>query len=124
MKATVAISAILAALIFTWYLVADRITPFTSNVRVKAMVIDIVPEVSGKVAAVAVSNGQVVERGDLLAQIDPRPFQLKVDRRARGARPRHSERRRRIGRDRGLGREPRRRAHQSQECRGPDKAYA
>lgn len=80
MKTTVAISAILAALIFTWYLVADRITPYTSNVRVKAMVIDIVPEVSGQVAAVTVSNGQVVERGDLLAQIDSRPFQLKVDR--------------------------------------------
>lgn len=80
MKATVVISAILAALIFGWYLVADRITPYTSNVRVKAMIIDIVPEVSGRVAAVAVSNGQVVERGDLLARIDPRPFQLKVDR--------------------------------------------
>ena len=80
MKATVKISAILAALIFAWYLVADRITPYTSNVRVKTMVIDIVPEVSGQVAAVAVSNGQVVERGNLLARIDPRPFQLKVDR--------------------------------------------
>ncbi len=80
MKATVAISAIFAALIFTWYLVADRITPYSSNVRLKAMVIDIVPEVSGQVAAVTVSNGQVVERGDLLAQIDQRPFQLKVDR--------------------------------------------
>ena len=80
MKATVATSAILAALIFVWYLVADRITPYTSNVRVKTMVIDIVPEVSGQVAAVAVSNGQVVERGDLLARIDPHPFHLKVDR--------------------------------------------
>jgi multidrug resistance efflux pump len=79
-KATVKISAILAVLIFAWYLVADRITPYTSNVRVKAMVIDIVPEVSGQVAAVAVNNGQVVERGDLLVRIDPRPFQLKVDR--------------------------------------------
>lgn len=80
MKATVAISALLAALIFVWYLVADRITPYTSNVRLKVMVIDIVPEVSGRVAAVTVSNGQVVERGDLLARIDPQPFQLKVDR--------------------------------------------
>ena len=28
----------------------------------------------------AVSNGQIVERGDLLARIDPRHFQLKTDR--------------------------------------------
>jgi multidrug resistance efflux pump len=69
----VAVSAILAALIFVWYLVADRMTPYTSNVRVKTMVIDIV-------AAVTVGNGQVVERGDLLARIDPQPFHLKVDR--------------------------------------------
>jgi len=79
MRATVMTSLILAALIFVWYLVADRITPYTSNVRVKAMVIDIVPQVSGQVTAVAVSNGQVVERGELLARIDRRPYQLEVD---------------------------------------------
>jgi len=80
MKTTVVTSAILAALIFVWYLVADRITPYSSNVRIKAMIIDIVPEVSGKVTSVAVSNGQIVKPGDLLAQIDQRPYQLKVHR--------------------------------------------
>ena len=80
MKTTVVVSAILAALIFAWYLAADRTTPYTSNVRVKGMVIDIVPKVTGEVVLVAASNGQVIERGDLLARIDPRPFQLKADR--------------------------------------------
>jgi len=79
MRATLMTSAILAALILVWYLVADRITPYTSNARVKAMVIDVVPEVSGQVIGVAVSNGQVVERGELLARIDRRSYQLKVD---------------------------------------------
>jgi multidrug resistance efflux pump len=79
MKTTVRLSALLALAIFAWYLVADRITPFTSNVRMKAVVIDIVPQVSGYVAAVAVSNGQVVERGDLLVRIDRRPYQFEAE---------------------------------------------
>ena len=70
----------MALLFFVWYLIADRVTPYTSNARVKAIVIDVVPQVSGYVSALAVSNGQVVNAGDLLARIDPRPFQLEVDR--------------------------------------------
>ena len=80
MKTTVRVLASLALLFFVWYLIADRVTPYTSNARVKAIVIDVVPEVSGYVSALAVSNGQVVEAGALLARIDPRPFQLEVDR--------------------------------------------
>ncbi len=79
MKRTVAISSLLAALIFIWYLIADRVTPYSSNVRVKAMIVEIVPEVSGHVTAVAVNNGQIVKAGDLLARIDQRPFLLKVE---------------------------------------------
>ena len=76
MKITVRVLASLALLFFVWYLIADRVTPYTSNARVKAIVIDVVPEVSGYVSALAVSNGQVVEAGALLARIDPHPFQL------------------------------------------------
>ncbi|MGA9253883.1 MAG: HlyD family secretion protein [Roseobacter sp.] len=79
MKITVWLSGLLALLVFGWYLVADRITPYTSNARVKTIVTDIVPEVSGYVAAIAVNNAQLVEAGDLLARIDQRPFQLQVD---------------------------------------------
>lgn len=80
MRSVVAAAALLSAVIFGWYLAADRATPFTSNARVKAIVIDVTPQVTGYVAAVAVSNGQLVEKGDLLARIDARPFQLDVDR--------------------------------------------
>lgn len=45
----------------------------------KAVVIDIVPQVTRLVSAVAVVNGQVCEAGTLLVRIDPRPFQLEVD---------------------------------------------
>ena len=79
MKWKIRTFAALSVILFVWYLVADRVTPFTSNVRVKAIVIDIVPEVSGYVAELPVSNGQLVEKGDLLARIDQRSFVLDVE---------------------------------------------
>jgi len=79
MKKTTSIAALLVVLLFVWYLFADRMTPYTSNARVKAIVIDVVPEVSGYIAALAVSNAQLVEAGDLLARIDQRPFILEVE---------------------------------------------
>ena len=42
--------------------------------------VDIRPRVSGFVAAVAFEEGAIVRRGQLLFQIDPRPFQAQVDR--------------------------------------------
>ncbi len=79
MKTTTRLAALLALLLFVWYLFADRMTPYTSNARVKAIVIDVVPQVSGYVAALAVTNAQLVEAGDLLARIDQRPFVLEVE---------------------------------------------
>jgi len=42
--------------------------------------VEIRPRVSGFVSAVRFSEGAIVHRGDLLFQIDPRPFQAEVDR--------------------------------------------
>src|SRR5262245_45666526 len=42
--------------------------------------VDVRPRVSGYVAAVRFSEGAIVKKGDLLFQIDPRPFQADVDR--------------------------------------------
>ncbi len=79
MKTTTRLVAVLALLLFVWYLFADRITPYTSLARVKAIVIEVVPQVSGYVAALAVTNAQLVEGDDLLARIDQRPFVLEVE---------------------------------------------
>jgi len=79
MKNTIRIFALISVLLFTWYLFADRITPYTSNVRLKAIVVQEVPQVSGYVSALAVTNGQLVNAGDLLARIDQRPFVLEVE---------------------------------------------
>ena len=47
--------------------------------------VDVRPRVSGYVAAVRFEEGAIVRRGDLLFQIDPRPFQAEVDRLSRRA---------------------------------------
>ena len=71
---------IASVLILTWYLFADRHTPFTSNARVKAIVTPVVPRVSGTVIEVPITNASFVQPGELLARIDPRPFEINLAR--------------------------------------------
>jgi multidrug resistance efflux pump len=71
---------ILFILLFGWTLVADRLTPYTSDASVRAFVVRTVPEVSGKVIEVAVRENQIVRTGDLLYRIDPTPFEIAVQR--------------------------------------------
>jgi multidrug resistance efflux pump len=68
----------LCAVLMVYYLVADRITPYTTQARVHAVVVPIAPEVSGTVTDVAVSSNQSVAAGDLLFQIDRAKYQLAV----------------------------------------------
>jgi multidrug resistance efflux pump len=67
-----------AFLLLVWYLVSDRITPFTSQARVHALVVPVAPEVSGTVASVDVRNNQRVQAGQELFQIDPERYRLAV----------------------------------------------
>lgn len=69
----------LLLVILVWYLAADRITPFTSNARVKAVLTPITPQVSGTVVDIRARNGQIVEAGDVLAVIDQRSYEIRVD---------------------------------------------
>jgi len=71
---------VLFVLLFGWTLIADRLTPYTSDASVRAFVVRIVPEVSGKVIEVAVHDNQIVRTGDLLYRIDPTPFRIAVER--------------------------------------------
>jgi multidrug resistance efflux pump len=66
--------------LFGWTLVADRLTPYTSDASVRGFVVRIVPEVSGKVVEVAVHDNQIVRTGDVLYRIDPTPFRIAVER--------------------------------------------
>jgi multidrug resistance efflux pump len=70
---------IVVAILFVWYVVADRIAPWTDQARVQAYVIPIVPQVSGRVIEVNVVKDQVVEPGDVLLRIDPTDYELAVE---------------------------------------------
>ena len=69
---------IIVTVLFVWYVVADRIAPWTDQARVQAYVIPIVPQVSGRVIEVNVIKDQVVEPGDVLLKIDPTDYELAV----------------------------------------------
>lgn len=62
-----------------FYLVGDRITPYTTQARVHAVVVPIAAEVSGTVTNVAVNSNQGVSAGDLLFEIDRNRYELAVE---------------------------------------------
>jgi len=68
-----------AVLWFVWYLVGDRLTPYTSGARVRAFVVPIVPQVSGYVTKVNVVNNNVVKAQDLLVEINQEPYKIAVE---------------------------------------------
>ncbi len=60
------------------YLVADRQTPFTTQAKVHAFVVPIVPQVSGNVISVEVQNNDQVTAGQVLIRIDPTDYEIAV----------------------------------------------
>lgn len=70
---------VVVVLLMAWYLVSDRVAPFTSQARVHALVVPVAPEVSGTVVEVEVGNNQRVRAGQVLFKIDPERYQLAVE---------------------------------------------
>lgn len=71
---------VIAALLFIWSVSADRVAPWTDEARVQAWVIPIAPRVSGRVTKIMVQQDQRVKAGELLAVIDPEPYEIAVNR--------------------------------------------
>ncbi|MFG1422613.1 HlyD family secretion protein [Roseixanthobacter liquoris] len=61
------------------YFGLHAILAYTEDAYVRSDFVEVAPEVSGPVVSVNVTDNQKVAAGDLLAQIDPQPFQLRVD---------------------------------------------
>jgi multidrug resistance efflux pump len=68
-----------AVFLMCWYLIGDRITPYTSQARVHALVVPISAQVSGNVTEVMVGNNQRVDSGQVLLQIDRAQYLLAVE---------------------------------------------
>ncbi|MGR6837596.1 HlyD family secretion protein [Aliivibrio wodanis] len=69
---------VLFLLVTTYLVMADRLTPLTTQSKVQGFVVQISPEVSGRVVAVNHTNNQLVKRGELLFKIDDEKYQLAV----------------------------------------------
>lgn len=73
------IALIIIAIVFIWYVVADRLAPWTDQARVQAYVVPVVSQVAGRVIEVNVGKDQEVKQGEVLLKIDPADYQLAVD---------------------------------------------
>lgn len=67
-------------LILTWYVAADRLTPYTSQARVEGFVVGVAPKVAGLVSEVNIANNQSVAAGDTLFMIDDSDYLIALER--------------------------------------------
>jgi multidrug resistance efflux pump len=63
----------------TWYLLADRFTPYTTQARVQGYVVGVAPKVGGLVTQVWIRNNQEVAAGEPLFEIDPSQYRIALD---------------------------------------------
>ena len=66
----------LIVILFLYSIIADRMTPYTSQATVQAFVVRMAPEVAGRVMEVNVIDNQRVKAGDVLFRIDPQSFAI------------------------------------------------
>ncbi|HRO12699.1 efflux RND transporter periplasmic adaptor subunit [Amaricoccus sp.] len=66
-------------LLLVLQIASDRTAPLTTIATVEALVLPIVPRVSGELVRVEVRDDATVEPGEVLAEIDPTPFRLAAE---------------------------------------------
>jgi multidrug resistance efflux pump len=72
------VTAAVIVLLVVYFVAADRLTPLTTDAYVQAYVVQVAPQVGGQVIRVHVHEGQQVDAGQPLFELDPRPFEHKV----------------------------------------------
>jgi multidrug resistance efflux pump len=72
------ITLIVLAILFIYSVLSDRFTPYTSHARVDTFLVQIAPEVAGRVVAVGVKENSHVTKGQMLFRIDPEPYRIAV----------------------------------------------
>jgi len=63
---------------YVYDVVADRVTPYTSQAAVDTFLVQIAPEVTGQVEFVGVTDNRAVKKGEVLFRIDREPFEIAV----------------------------------------------
>lgn len=69
---------LIMALLVSWYVISDRLAPASAKGAVNAYVTQLSAQVSGQVTRVYVADGEVVDSGQPLFQLDVRSFKLAV----------------------------------------------
>jgi membrane fusion protein (multidrug efflux system) len=67
---------IVLAGLFFWFTSGKTVS--TDNAQIVAHVVNVAPEISGRIVEVYVTENQHVKKGDLLFRIDPEPFRIAV----------------------------------------------
>ena len=70
------IAVAIAAVIFVYYVIADRTTPFAGDAQVQAFVLRVASELNGRVETVGVTDNQIVEPGAELFRLDRTSFEI------------------------------------------------
>ncbi|KQN51704.1 hypothetical protein ASE93_00635 [Serratia sp. Leaf50] len=73
--AVVAVALCAGWLMWNYYMQS----PWTRDGKVRAELVDITPEVSGRITDIRVHDNQYVHAGEVLFNLDPVPFQIAVD---------------------------------------------
>jgi multidrug resistance efflux pump len=76
-KIVLVTAGVLLAL-YIYDVIADRVTPYTSQAAVDTFLVQIAPEVTGQVEYVGVTDNRPVKRGQVLFRIDREPFEIAV----------------------------------------------
>ncbi|CAK2696191.1 MULTISPECIES: HlyD family secretion protein [Vibrio] len=78
-KRTMKILGSVFVVLFVYLIIADRRAPFTTEGRVYGQVVQIAPEVTSRVIRVFVENNEVVEKGDVLFELDSSRYQIALE---------------------------------------------
>ncbi|BCT93225.1 transporter [Lysobacter helvus] len=76
LRRIVKITLLALLVLFLYNIVADRITPYSSQANVDTYLVQIAPEVSGPVVQVGVRDNRLVRKGQLLFRIDEAPYRI------------------------------------------------
>ncbi len=63
---------------FIWYILSDRHTPYTDQARIKGLITPVTARVSGDIIKINVNLHSKVKAGDVLFQLDKRPFEIAI----------------------------------------------